>query len=181
MAIKYAILGLLSHQAHSGYDLKKRFAEAAALYWSGNNNQIYRTLLELLEEELVTKEVHAQEKLPARKVYSITEKGRVALQEWVRSVPEPPEVRNTFLIQLMWAGQLERAELQALLEQYEHEVHMRLLMERERARRGGGLSARTPLEARLWESIQENIAGFYERELDWAKGLRRALNEGEAL
>ena len=42
MTIKYAILGLLSWKPFSGYDLKKIFVDSASLYWSGNNNQIYR-------------------------------------------------------------------------------------------------------------------------------------------
>ncbi|RPI32756.1 MAG: DUF4180 domain-containing protein, partial [Chloroflexota bacterium] len=42
MDIKFAILGYLSWRPFSGYDLKKLFADSAAFYWSGNNNQIYR-------------------------------------------------------------------------------------------------------------------------------------------
>ena len=47
MSIEHAILGLLSWRPMSGYDLKKIFEEASILYWSGNNNEIYRTLVKL--------------------------------------------------------------------------------------------------------------------------------------
>ena len=86
MSIKYAILGLLSWKSLSGYDLKKMIADSAALYWSGNNNQIYKTLVQLLDEELVTSEVHYQENLPPRKVYTINEKGQDELKKWVECV-----------------------------------------------------------------------------------------------
>ena len=61
MSIQYAILGLLSQQPLTGYDLKKIFVEEETFYWSGNNNQIYRTLVKLHEAALVTQEVHHQE------------------------------------------------------------------------------------------------------------------------
>ena len=44
MTLEYAILGLLSWKPFSGYDLKKIFSDSPIYYWSGNNNQIYRTL-----------------------------------------------------------------------------------------------------------------------------------------
>lgn len=178
MAIKYAILGILSYQPQTGYDLKKRFAESAALYWSGNNNQIYRTLVELLDEGLVTNEVQVQEKLPAKKVYSITEKGRLELKAWTQSAPEPPEFRSTFLIQLMWADQLDAAELDRVLATYEQEAQNQLLMQREKARRGPMFPSRTRREALLWDSIAENIAGSYARELEWVRQLRAQLQGG---
>ena len=40
MAIRYAILGLLSWRPFTGYDLKKMIGDSVFLYWSGNNNQI---------------------------------------------------------------------------------------------------------------------------------------------
>ena len=45
MSIEYAILGLLSWKPFSGYDLKKIIAESEVYYWSGNNNQIYNSLV----------------------------------------------------------------------------------------------------------------------------------------
>ena len=69
MSIKHAILGFLSWSPLTGYDLKKRFMGSTTLYWSGNNNQIYRSLVDLHQNGFVTKEVQQQEKLPARKIY----------------------------------------------------------------------------------------------------------------
>jgi DNA-binding PadR family transcriptional regulator len=179
MSIKYAILGILSYQPQTGYDLKKLFAESAALYWSGNNNQIYRTLVELLDAGRVTNEVHMQEKLPPKKIYSITEKGRLELKNWTQSRPEPPEFRNTFLIQLMWADLLTAAELDTVLAGYEQEVQNQLLMQREQARRGAAPPARTARESVIWNAIAENIAGAYEQELRWVQKLRADLANGE--
>jgi hypothetical protein len=42
MSIKHAILGFLSWQPSTGYELKKLFAESDTLSWSGNNNQRWK-------------------------------------------------------------------------------------------------------------------------------------------
>lgn len=177
MNIKFAILGFLSWQPLTGYDLKKVFADSVFVYWSGNNNQIYRTLMQLHKEDLVTNEVQHQENYPSRKIYTITEKGLNELREWVLSSPELPEIRNTFLIQLAWADQLQPNELDSLLEKYEYEVQMQLLMGQERIRRRRVNPARSPREAYLWDKIFENWIDSYENELSWARKVRNELND----
>ncbi len=177
MNIKYAILGFLSWHPFTGYDLKKVFTDSEFIYWSGNNNQIYRTLMQLNREELVTNEVHHQDNYPSRKVYTITEKGLAELREWILSSPELPQLRNTFLIQLSWADQLEHSELDSLLGKYEYEIHMQLLMRQERDRRGSANPARTPREAYLWDMIFQNWITSYENELSWVHKVRKELAE----
>lgn len=178
MTIKYAILGFLSWRPFAGYDLKKIFADSVSpFYWSGSNNQIYKTLVQLHKEGLVTSEVQHQESYPARKLYTITEKGLSELKNWVLSSPEPPKLRNSFLIQLAWAGQLETEELNRIIEKYEYEVHMQILMCREQEKRGRINPARTARESYLWKEINENWLNFYENELAWVRKLKSELCE----
>jgi DNA-binding PadR family transcriptional regulator len=175
MSIKYAILGFLSQAPLTGYELKKLFAESATLHWSGNNNQIYRTLVELHKENLVTREVQYQENHPPRKIYTMTDKGLSELKQWVLSAPQLPQLKNTFLVQLAWADQLEPGELDALLGKYEEEVYVQLLMLRQQERRKNTAPARTPRETYLWGMIEKNWLSFYERELNWVRQLRQEL------
>ena len=130
MTIQYAILGFLSLRPMSGYDLKKQFQDSLSVHWSGNNNQIYRTLVDLYDEGFVTREVVEQENYPDRKVYAITEIGRSALLRWVLSDPEAPEQKNNFLIQLTWADRLPPEELDHLLGVYEDEIETQILITR---------------------------------------------------
>jgi PadR family transcriptional regulator, regulatory protein AphA len=176
MDIKYAILGFLSWQPFTGYDLKKMIAGSIAFYWSGNNNQIYTTLVKLHREGLVTLEVQHQESLPSRKIYTLTKEGNNALHEWVLSAPEFPQFKKTFLVQLAWAAQLERADLDGLLARYEYEVNMQLLMLKEKERRGVNLNpARTALEQYIWRMIPENYVRSYTAELTWVQELRQGI------
>ncbi|MCL5073051.1 MAG: PadR family transcriptional regulator [Actinobacteria bacterium] len=178
MSIKHAMLGLLSWQSFTGYDLKKIIADSEAFYWSGNSNQIYKMLIPLHKEELVTSEVQHQDNAPSKKIYKITEKGKKELKQWIMSIPEPPALKNTFLIQLAWADQLNKDELNDLLEKYEEEVHLQLLMHQEKASRANNFPDRTNREKYLWKSIHENIIHTYENELGWVKKLKKELATG---
>ncbi len=176
MSIKYAILGFLSHQPLTGYDLKKMFAESMTFYWSGNNNQIYRTLVDLHRQGLVSQEMQHQETGPSRKVYTITDEGLADLRQWVVSSPELPELRNRFLMQLAWADQLGQEELAALINQYEAEVQAKLSLVRDYKERNPNAPDRTPREEYLWQMIMANWQAYYEHELTWVRQLRAGLN-----
>ena len=180
MSIRYVILGYLSWRPLSGYDLKKLIADSVAFYWSGNNNQIYTTLVELHRGGAVTNEVQPQEHLPARKVYSITEQGRAELQVWLRTPPEQPQVRSQFLAQLAWADLLTSAELDTLLAQYESEAEMQVLMCREQERRGDVRPARSLREVYLWKMIAQNRIDFHQHELAWVRRMRSELTSEAA-
>lgn len=177
MTIKFAILGFLSWTPLTGYDLKKLFEESAAFHWSGNNNQIYKALVELHNEGLVTLEIQQQSDHPPRKIYTITEAGQEALRQWVLSPPELPQVRKPFLAQLAWADQLDDAELDGLLAQYEEEIHVELLMFRENKQRNKVSPQRTPREAWLWDAVMDNWITFYENELNWIRTVRIGLGQ----
>ena len=59
------------------------------------------------------------------------------------------------------------------------EVRTRLIMQREKARRDRMIPRRTSRESVIWEQIAGHDAALYERELEWLKGLRTALEEVE--
>ena len=178
MNIKYVILGYLSWRALSGYDLKKLIADSVVFHWTGNNSQIYPTLVELHRTGLVTQELQPQEHYPTRKVYTITDSGLADLHAWLPTSPELPQLRHAFLAQLAWADSLGAQELDELLAKYETEVQMQLLMSREQERRGGVRPARTAREVYLWRILSENHIGFYEHELTWVRRVRRELASG---
>ncbi len=179
MSISYAILGFLSWKPSTGYELKKIFEESTTMYWSGNNNQIYKALLQLQEEELVTNETIHQDGAPSKKIYTITEKGNAHLKNWVKTAPSFPEFKKAFLVQLAWADLLNNQELKVLLDQYEYEVKMQLLMHQEKQRRGQDLPERTPREKLLWVMISDNLISSYQCELEWIKRTQDAIIKSE--
>lgn len=177
MDIACAILGLLSWQPFSGYDLKKIIAESDLFYWSGNNNQIYHSLVALHKAGLVTQQVQYQESLPAKKIYTITEAGRAELARWLRADPELPELHSGFLIQLAFAGALPGDALDSLLGKYEEEIETQLRMRLVQGARSRPATGATRREQYLWEKIHAHLAAAYQHELDWVRDVRRGLDE----
>lgn len=179
MSIKYAILGILSWKPSSGYELKKIFEDSSSMYWSGNNNQIYKALVQLQDEGLVTNETEHQDGLPSKKTYTITGEGLSELKEWVLSSVEAPEFKKPFLVQLAWSDLLENKELFELLTKYENEIKMQLILHQEKIKRGNNSPARTQRETFLWNMIDENILSSYRNELEWVQNLSKHLFEYE--
>lgn len=191
MSIRHAILGFLSWKPFTGYELKKLFADSLSFHWSGNNNQIYGSLAELHRSGAVSIEVQPQEKLPAKKLYTITDAGREELRSWLLSEPELPAFRSLAHTQLAWAECLADEELDGLLAAYERKLADQAIMCRETMRRsiepgpaGGeaerwaaGEPHRSARERLVWRSISENHVAFYEGELAWARNLRLRLKE----
>ncbi len=175
MSINYAILGILSYKSMAGYDLKKIIQDSAFMHWSGNNNQIYKSLTDLLDKGLVTNVVKHQESSPTKKIYTITSEGLTALKEWILSPSEPSEIKKPFLIQLAWSNQLNTSELNRLLDGYENQVKIQLLMEQSKKQDTNFLSGSTALETTIWRFVNDNIRRTYENELGWIQDLRSAI------
>jgi PadR family transcriptional regulator AphA len=105
-----AILGILSLGPHAGYDIKKQMEQSTGYFWSENYGQIYPALNRLLKSNDVTMQVIEQEGRPDRKVYSINEKGRQTLIDWLSgSIGQyPVEQKNELLLKLFFGLNVPR-------------------------------------------------------------------------
>lgn len=178
MDLRATILGLLSWKPASGYDLKRVISESDLFYWSGNNNQIYKCLIELQKNELVSYQLILQESLPAKKIYSITEKGLFELRQSLLTDPEVPDLHKSFLIQLAWAEILSDEDIVTLLEKYEEEIANRLrLYQGQAARLDSNSPNRSNREKYLWKRIAVNFINAYQTELDWVSQTRKELSK----
>ncbi len=175
MLIQHAVLGLLSLRPLTGYDIKKIMQESTFLHWSGNNNQIYKALMQLRDEGCVVGEVLHEDDAPTKKLYTITESGRDELRRLSLSMPEAPEVKKPFLVQLAFCGNLSRADLETLLNRYEGEVRGAMFLNEKQQKDGFFSHGSTAEESELWKLIHENIADSYRRELDWVGRVRQAV------
>lgn len=131
MSFRYFILGLLTQQPMSGYDVKRFLDSLDWLIGSPSFGSVYPTLHGLLEEGLATMDVVVDEDKPPRKVYSITEAGRKALQKWINEPVDPDTSLKAFLMRLMLAGNLSSSGLVAYLQQRRSQVAVnRVALER---------------------------------------------------
>lgn len=115
MVLRYLVLGLLTIQPMTGYDLKRAFDTSVRHFWAADRSQLYRTLAAIVDAGLAEVEVVPQESYPDRKVHTITDAGRAALRDWLASPLEPEDAREPFLGRLFFADQLDDEGLAALL------------------------------------------------------------------
>ncbi len=102
--IKFLLLGLLAGKARHGYELKALFEDLFGGTWPLNPGQVYMTLQKLEDEGLVSSEVVAQELLPDRRVYSITQEGRDELKRWTTESSDGPiRIREEMVAKVLTA------------------------------------------------------------------------------
>jgi len=85
MSLPYGLLGLLSYNDSSGYELTKLFEDSLNNFWHAQGSQIYRELNRLENKGWVSSHTVVQENRPNKRVYSITDSGRSELDAWLRS------------------------------------------------------------------------------------------------
>lgn len=105
----YVILGMVSREPRSGYEIKSVVDNTTRFFWAASYGQIYPELKRLSEAGLV-KGIDASRGDRKRTVYAITADGEAELKDWLRKPPETAEMREEGLLKLFFAGVLKPAE-----------------------------------------------------------------------
>jgi len=110
----YVILGMVSEEARSGYEIKAVVDNSTRFFWAASYGQIYPELKRLAEAGLV-----AGKDAPTggrkRTVYGITADGEEELRSWLRQPPETVEMREEGLLKVFFANVLPPAEAAEIL------------------------------------------------------------------
>lgn len=99
------ILGLLSHEALTGYEIKKRMDTTLSFFWGASFGSIYPTLSTLEKTGLVIKE-EIKEGGRNKAIYHITEEGRIYLKKWLLIPVEKDELRMETLLKLFFGSEV---------------------------------------------------------------------------
>jgi len=123
---QFAVLGLLSFEPMSGYDLRQLIAWSVSHFWRESYGQIYPTLRQLEKQRLVSKKTRRQKGKPDRNLYSLTPAGHERLKQWL-SLPATPEVpRNELLLKLFfgqWVSEeMSRSQVENRLQIWEQQL-----------------------------------------------------------
>ena len=119
MSLKYGLLGLINLVPMTGYELDKEFKESLKYIWQATSSQIYSELDSMEQKGWLVSERVMQDEKPNKRVYSITEKGKVELLDWM-TVPETDVKKaltgkNAFLFRVLLAGSLSKEQALGLL------------------------------------------------------------------
>lgn len=99
------LLGLLTIEPMSGYDLGQMVRASIGHFWNESYGQIYPNLKRLAAAGFITGKTDRQKGRPARQVFFITKKGRERLAAWLAVEPQPEVPRNELLLKLFFGVQ----------------------------------------------------------------------------
>ncbi len=175
--IDCVILGLLSHEELTGYEIKKRMDTTLKYFWSASYGSIYPALNDLVHRGLATKREDTNSKRN-KLIYTITEHGRDYLKKWLSLPVEKDELRYETLLKLFFGN--EKGEEQALLhiEAFEKKIEEELPYL---------LHAETILNKSLNEDIAHKYylltiefgIKTYQTYLEWCSEARKLLAGGQ--
>ena len=123
--IDMVILGLLSHEDLTGYDIKKRIDGVISFFWKGSFGSIYPALNDMEKNGLIesrTESRGAREKI----LYHITDKGNESLKEWLKEEQANNDLKYETLLKLYFGGVEEREVTLHNMELFEEETRRSL-------------------------------------------------------
>jgi len=113
MSLPHALLGLLSVEPSSGYELSKAFEGHIGRHaWQAGHASIYPELGKLAEAGLV--EV-TREGARGSRTYSVTDAGRAELRRWMFHRDHPGKVRNEDVLRMFLISALDTEDALAYL------------------------------------------------------------------
>jgi len=123
MSLKHGLLGFLSEQELSGYDLEKLFSNSIGFFWSAKISQVYRDLHAMEKSGWVQSREVIQTGKPNKKVFSVTEAGCKELENWLihYDMKNDFEVRVSILMRMFFAAIRPKEETIELLERFRAE------------------------------------------------------------
>ena len=124
--IDVVILGLLSHEDLTGYDIKKRLDGAIGFFWKGSFGNIYPALTSMEKEGLVSKKKTSMSGGRERIPYHITSQGARALKAWLKEEQASNELRYETLLKLYFGGAADRSTALRNIQIFEEDVKRNL-------------------------------------------------------
>ena len=140
-AVSCLVLGLIGLRGPSTpYDLKKATERSVSYFWPFPHSQLYGEPERLAKAGLLTQESEASGR--RRKVYSLTDQGRLALRQWLKEPPDVVyEMRDMAVLQLFFSEFMSEEEL-VTLAQTQASLYRKRLAEYDQIEIARGSSAR---------------------------------------
>jgi DNA-binding PadR family transcriptional regulator len=104
-AVTPVILGLLSLEPQSGYEIKQVVDRSTRYFWAASYGQIYPELRRLESAGLIEGEDTPTGARP-RRLYRLTDAGRTELESWLMGRDVTVELRDESLLRLFFADAL---------------------------------------------------------------------------
>lgn len=123
--IDCVILGLLSHEELTGYEIKKRMDTSLKYFWGASYGSIYPALNDLVNRGLATKREDTGSKR-SKLIYTITNDGRDYLKKWLALPVEKDELRYETLLKLFFGNEQGAEQAISHIEAFEKKIEREL-------------------------------------------------------
>ena len=121
---RYAILGALTIEPMSGYQIKELIGRTVSHFWNEGYGQIYPTLKQLAAAGLVTSRVEPGDGKPDRHVYTWTDAGWEEFRHWLaRPVDSHQPGRDELLLKLFFGRHAPTSTNLDLLRRHRELLH----------------------------------------------------------
>lgn len=171
-----ALLGLLTIEPMSGYDLGLTIRASIGHFWNESYGQIYPNLRRLAADGLVECKTERQKGKPDRHIYSITPEGREHLAKWLAIEPQPEIPRNELLLKLFFGAQASPQLLIGYVERMAARERQLLLTFKRAQREEIARNSKYP-DAPYWKIAARFGQIELEAHLRWAKETLAELNK----
>lgn len=124
--IDFVILGLLSHEDLSGYEIKRRIDTTLKYFWGASYGSIYPALADLVKNGFAVKQViESSERNKA--LYSITEEGHKHLSIWLEDPIEKDELRYETMLKIFFGNEIGALKTMKHVEAFEDKIAIELI------------------------------------------------------
>lgn len=181
MPLKHTILGLLNYQDMTGYDIDRWLQKPISFFWHAQTSQVYKELNVIMNHHWVECHVEVQEGKPNRKVFSITDEGRIELTRWLgdADLTEIMKYKNPLLIKIFFSGNIDLGSTMRLLEKYIAECNTIIASMNEDTRNIPGYEEQFQSEdaSFYWGMTMTYGFMYYQNEIKWANWCIEKLKE----
>ena len=180
----YTVLGCLTIKPMSGYDIKQFLEQTVSHFWSESYGQIYPTLRQLEEGGLIEGRAEPGGRGKDKRVYRITDAGRMELNEWLREPAQPVQTRYEHSLKLFFGHNVGTAASLAHIERVRRDAESNLTRYREWETQLREWAAQEPeSRAAYWLVVLRGGVLYSEMVLKWcdesATMLRTLVKPGE--
>jgi PadR family transcriptional regulator AphA len=172
----FAILGLLSIQSFTTYELAQQMDRTLSWFWPRAASVVYDEPKKLVTAGLATRQVTFTGKRRST-VYEITDAGRTALRDWLDTPATGMRMEFEAMLKVAFADAGDVTQLRAAVHEIraDAEAHLAEILDRssEYATTGGPFPGRLPIVAITGKLLM----GQYEAVVRWAQWAEDVVDE----
>lgn len=174
--IDYLLLGLLSHESLTGYEMKKRLDTRLKFFWNASYGSIYPALTSLEKNGYVILE-KSKENGRDKITYTITNDGREFLKEWLKKPVVKDELRYETLLKLFFGHECGKEITIEHINEFEEKIKEQLPFLKDSVK---VLKADSSDETHKYYMLTALFGvKTYETYLDWCKMAKEILKGGK--